>query len=74
MVGYNPDEPYGENSERFEGVTASVTCNADFGLDGPETATCTSGEWTEATLGPCLPCLFDSCYHCLVLDLIYCRA
>ena len=57
-IGYDPDEPYGDASQRFEGVTATATCNADYGLDGPEMATCTSGEWTEDVLGPCLPCMF----------------
>ena len=56
-IEYDPDEPYGDNSQRFEGVTATVTCNANYGLDGPETSTCTSGQWTETTLGPCLPCM-----------------
>ena len=55
-IGYDPDEPYGGNNQRFEGVTASVTCHNGYGLDGPETAMCTSGQWSEATLGPCLQC------------------
>ena len=55
-ITYDPEEPFGDNDKRFEGVIATLTCNADFGLDGPETATCTSGAWIESTLGPCLPC------------------
>ena len=54
-IGYFPEEPYGDENQRFEGVTASISCNAGYGVDGPQTATCTGGEWTEATLGPCLP-------------------
>ena len=57
-IGYDPDEPYGDSNERFEGVSATVTCNANYGLDGPESALCTSGQWTEAALGPCLPCVY----------------
>ena len=56
QISYDPDEPYGETKQRFEGVTARVSCNAKFGLDGPEAAICISGKWTEDTLGPCLPC------------------
>ena len=57
-IVYNPDEPHGDNSQRFEGVAVELTCNApDYGLDGPQTATCTSGQWTETALGPCLPCM-----------------
>ena len=62
-IGYDPDEPYGDNNQRFEGVSATVTCNANYGLDGHEAATCTSGQWTEATLGPCLPGMSDTLLH-----------
>ena len=54
-IGYDPDKPYGDSNQRFEGVTATVTCNANYGLDGPEASICASGQWTEANLGPCLP-------------------
>ena len=62
-IGYSPDEPYGDNSQRFEGVTATVTCSASFGLEfeEQEMATCTSGDWDPTTLGPCSPCKIYSC-------------
>ena len=55
QIGYDPNEPFGENNQRFEGVTATLTCNEGYGLQGNSEPTCTNGAWS-ATFGTCIQC------------------